>query len=161
VGPFVKALRYLAAFAVVAAVFVAGGMAAASAQEASMQAAMAAQAQQQAQLQATVAKNIAGVQSASDRCDATNGACSSGQGVTFTILPPGVTPPPTTTPPPGGNGGVGGGGGKSGGGTKVKLPKTGPSAVGWTAIVGLLFIQVGLVVLVRGTRWTRHQLALL
>lgn len=159
-----KVLRYLAAFAVVVTVFVAGGMAAASAQESSMQAALQQQAAQQAALQSTVVKDAASVQAAArfaEYCQVTpDAACNTSQGVALTILPPGVTPP-TTTPPPSVEGEKeddGGNKGTNAGGTKG-LVKTGPSATGWAAIVGIAFVQLGMVVLIRGQRWTRSQLA--
>lgn len=165
----VKVLRYLVAFAIVATVFVAGGMAAATAQGASMQTAAAAQAAQTAALQAALAASVAGVQArppgASDRCDVpSGGSCSVGQGITFTILPPGATPPPTTPPDDGGNnggnnGGNGNDGGTNGAKTPTKLPRTGPSATGWAAILGIGLIEIGMVVLVRGNRWTRRELS--
>jgi len=168
----VKVLRYLAAMIIVAAVFVGGGMAAASAQDASMQTAMAEQAAQQAALGAALQQNVSGVQArppgAVDRCEVgAGGSCSTGQGITFTILPPGATPPPTVdpTPPDDGGGDDGGGvGGDDDGDTPGATPptglvKTGPSATGWAAIIGLVFVQLGMVVLIRGSRWTRFQMS--
>jgi hypothetical protein len=91
--------------------------------------------------------------------------CSIGQGLTVTILPPGSTPPPSTPPPstppptaePTDDGGPGGGKGGTGAAGPDNLPRTGPKETAIAAVVGLLFLQAGLMMSVRTARAVPRQ----